>query len=142
MRIVRCDLLHVRLRLKRPFETSATRLHDKDTVLVRATSDDGLIGYGEAPALPVPYYTSECTDTVLLMLERYIVPAVLGHDLHSIETLEQLYAPIRGHHMAKSGLEAAYWHLRAQQEGQALCRMWGGTRPKSRQGSALAPIQR
>ncbi len=137
MRIVRCDLIRLRLRLRRPFETSATRLLDKDTVLVRATSDDGLIGYGEAPALPVPYYTAECTETVLLMLERFILPAVLGQELQGIETLEQLYAPIRGHYMAKSGIEAAYWHLRAQQEGCALWRLWGGTRRRIEAGISI-----
>ena len=137
VRIVRADLIHLRLRLRRPFETSFVRLLDKDTVLVRAYSDDGLIGYGEAPALPVPSYNYECTDTVLLMLERYILPAVLGHDLDSIEALEACYAPIRGHHMAKTGVEAAYWHLRAQQESKPLWQLWGGVRDRVEVGISI-----
>lgn len=137
LRIVRVDLLHLRPRLRRPFETSFVRLDDKDTVLVRAFTDDGLIGYGEAPAMPVPYYNDECTDTVLLMLERYILPSVLGVELPSIEALQACYAPIKGHHMAKTGIEAAYWHLRAQQEARPLWELWGGVRDRIEAGISI-----
>lgn len=137
MRITRVDLIHLRLRLKRPFEMSFARLLDKDTVLLRAYADTGLIGYGEAPALPVPYYNEECTDTVLLMLERFILPAVLGKELSSIGSLEACYAPIRGHHMARTGIEAAYWHLRSQEEGVPLWQLWGGVRPAIEVGISI-----
>ncbi len=137
LRIVRVDLLHLRPRLRRPFETSFARLLDKDTVLVRAYTNEGLIGYGEAPAMPVPYYNDECTDTVLLMLERFILPSMLGVDLPSIEALQACYAPIKGHHMAKTGIEAAYWHLRSQQENQPLWALWGGVRDRIEAGISI-----
>jgi O-succinylbenzoate synthase len=137
LRITRVDLLHLRPRLRRPFETSFVRLEDKDTVLVRAFTDDGLIGYGEAPAMPVPYYNDECTDTVLLMLERFILPSVLGVEIPSIEALQACYAPIKGHHMAKTGIEGAYWHLRAQRENKPLWELWGGVRDRIEAGISI-----
>lgn len=137
MRLIRADLIHLRLRLRLPFETSFARLHHKDTVLVRAYTDHGLIGYGEAPALPVPYYNEECSDTVLLMLERYILPSALGRELESIDALQACYATIRGHHMAKTGVEAAYWHLRAQEAGKPLWQLWGGLRDRVEVGVSI-----
>lgn len=137
MRLIRADVLHLRLRLRRPFETSYSRIDEKDTVLVRVHAADGLVGYGEAPPFRFPDYTYECTDTVMLVLERFILPAVLDRELGSIEDLEVCYAPIRGHSMAKTAVEAAYWHIRAQEENRPLWQLWGGVRDRIEAGISI-----
>jgi o-succinylbenzoate synthase len=137
MRIVRADLLCLRLRLRRPFETSFARIRDRDTVLVRAFSSDGLVGYGEAPALPGPYYTYESTDTVLLMLRSYILPSVLVKEIESIEDLEHCYQHIKGHPAAKTAVESTYWHLKSQAANKPLSQLWGGVRDRVEAGISI-----
>jgi O-succinylbenzoate synthase len=137
MKIVRVDLLHLNLKLKRPFETSFFRLTEKETVLVRAYSADGLIGYGEGCAMPLPYYNEESTSTVWLMLQELLVPGILGKQLHSIDDVEATYAPVRRHSIAKSALEAAFWHIRAQEAGEPLWKLWGGVRDRIETGISI-----
>lgn len=127
MRIVAADLLHLRLRLRRPFETSHGRITEKDTVLVRAYADDGSKGYGEAPAFQGPWYDDEYTHAVLAVLRRFILPSVLGRDLDGVGSLEACYGWIAGHHMAKAAVEAACWDLQAQADRVPLHTLWGGT---------------
>src|ERR1035441_3357052 len=46
----------------------------------------------------------------------YAIPRVLGRDLASAEDVAPLTAHIRGHQMARGGLEAAVWDLAARLE--------------------------
>lgn len=137
LKLVRVDLLLLRLQLKTPFETSQGRFAEKETVIVRAQSDSGLRGYGEAPAFQTPAYTYECSDTVLPILERHILPRVIGVELDSAISLEKCYRGITGHHMAKAGVEGAYWHLLALEKGVPLYRLWGGVRNKVEVGLSI-----
>src|SRR5437868_4570678 len=120
MKISSAEVLHLKLRLKSPFETSKGRLTEKDTVVIRLRSSDGLMAYGEAPVFGFPANSYECIDTALPVLERHILPAVLGRALTTVEDLEGCYRPITGHPMAKSAVEAGYWSLVAQAEGVSV----------------------
>ena len=131
------EIHHLKLRLKKPFETSFARFQDKDTVFVKAFTKEGLVGLGESPALPFPFYNEECTDTTLVILERFILPRFLNKKIDTIEELEQSYRHIIGHNMAKTGLEAAFWHLKSQEEQKPLWQLWGGVRKEIEAGISL-----
>ena len=76
---------------------------------------DGLSGWGEVTAGENPFYNEEWTASVWLILRDYVAPRVLGHDARSAaEDVFAATAHIRGHNMARGGLEAAVWDLEAR----------------------------
>jgi O-succinylbenzoate synthase len=55
-----------------------------------------------------------------------IGPHVLGKSFDTAAEFQELIPKVRGHNMAKAGLECAVWDLEARQAGQPLYRQIGG----------------
>jgi O-succinylbenzoate synthase len=127
VKIERIELRHVRLPYVTPFETSAGRETAKDCILVRAWAD-GLIGWGESPVAAAPFYTEETVETAWPTLVGFLVPRVLGRRFSDPAELAEWLRPVRRHHMAKAGIEAAAWDLVAQARSVSLARALGATR--------------
>src|SRR5205807_7090725 len=126
MKIESITLREIRMRLKAPFETSFGVTQDRRIVLVEVIAD-GVSGWGEVTAVEAPSYNSETTDTAWHIISDFIVPCVIGKDLVSAAQVPQSLGGIRGHHMAKAGVENAFWDVEAQQSGRPLSKLLGGT---------------
>jgi len=125
VKIERIELRLLRLPLVHFFETSFGRSYDRTFILIRLDGD-GLSGYGECVADQNPFYSAETTETAWHILSAFVAPLVLGVEFaHPREVFPALKA-IRGHHMAKAGLEMAAWDLYARQRGEPLWRTLGG----------------
>jgi L-alanine-DL-glutamate epimerase-like enolase superfamily enzyme len=85
-----------------------------------------LSGWGEVTAGENPFYNEEWTESAWLMLRDYAAPRVLGRELAAPADVYPLTAHIRGHNMARGGLEAAVWDLEARMEGVPLWKAIGG----------------
>ena len=127
MRIDAIELRQVEMRYRAPFETSFGREDTKVCLLVRIHAD-GLEGWGEVPAGRAPLYNEETCDTAWSVLERFVIPPLLGHAAPSPQTFAQGVAHIRRHHMAKAGVEAALWDLEARRRHLPLATVLGGER--------------
>src|SRR5581483_3573811 len=57
----------------------------------------------------------------------FIAPLLLGNDVPNAASVPRLLSAIRGHHMAKAGVENAIWDVEAQQRNIPLARLLGGT---------------
>ena len=66
-----------------------------------------------------PGYSYETTGTAWHILNEFAIPALLGIDIDSVEKLQLTMGHIRGHHMAKAGLEMAFWDLVGKEKGQS-----------------------
>jgi o-succinylbenzoate synthase len=119
MKIDRIEVTHLSMPLKHPFETSFGLQTDRECILVTAYAE-GLTGWGECTALSRPAYSYETTRTAWHVLVDYLIPAVLGQGWDEIGQLVALTAWVRGHRMAKAGLQAAAWDLVAQRDGVSL----------------------
>jgi len=108
MRIERIELRHVRLVLVAPFVTSMGVETDEEHIIVRVDAE-GVTGWGECVAEGNPYYSYETTHTAWHILRDFLVPAVLGRDVACVDDAIALTARVRGHMMAKAGLESALW---------------------------------
>ena len=100
------------------FETSFGRTTERDIILVEVSSD-GVSGWGEVTAGENPFYNEEWTESAWLILRDYVAPRVLRPRFASAAEVAPLTAHIRGHHMARGGLEAAVWDLEARLERRA-----------------------
>jgi O-succinylbenzoate synthase len=127
VRVDRVELAVLRLPLVKPFETSFGRLDAREFVLV-TVHDAGARGIGECVADADPFYSSETTATARLVLEKYLVPAVLGQPIAHPRDLGERYRQVRGHRMAKAALEMAIWDLFARQASRPLHELLGAPR--------------
>jgi o-succinylbenzoate synthase len=136
MKISRVNLYHLRMTLQTPFETSFGRIQTRDSVLVEAF-DDGLVGYGECVADRDPGYSYETAGTAWHVLRDFLVPAILDKDLESPAEFQAHTKFVRGHSMAKSGIEMALWDLQGKREGRSLREMLGGVRKQVEVGVSV-----
>ena len=125
MKLDRITITQIRLPLVHFFETSFSRTYSRDIILVEASSD-GLSGWGEVTAGENPFYNEEWTGSAWTILHDYVAPRVLGRTLAGAGDVYALTAHIRGHQMARGGLEAAIWDLEARQKGEPLWKTIGG----------------
>ncbi|MEI6172720.1 MAG: o-succinylbenzoate synthase [Bacteroidota bacterium] len=129
MRIERIELRHVKMILVSPFVTSMGTEYDEEHIIVRVDAD-GVTGWGESVAEGTPFYSYETVPTAWHILQDFLMPAVLGKELNSVDEAIAGYAKVRGHMMAKAGIEAALWDAFAKSRGISLSQMMGGTRKK------------
>lgn len=119
-------LREIRMRLRAPFETSFGVTQDRRILLVEAVVD-GVSGWGEVTTVESPSYNSETTDTAWHIISDFIAPRLIGAKVRSASDLVGLLASIRGHQMAKAGVENAICDAEARLRGMPLGKLLGGT---------------
>jgi O-succinylbenzoate synthase len=107
------------------FETSFSRTYSRDIIIVEVISE-GLSGWGEITAGENPFYNEEWTESAWLIARDYVAPRIIGKDLPSAAAADGLTRHIRGHNMARGGVEAAIWDLQARRNGNPLWKEIGG----------------
>lgn len=125
MKIDSITLNHLRMPLVAPFETSFGREVDRECVLISLQAE-GLTGYGECVATRDPGYNYETTGTALHILKDFVAPLILGQDVKDAIDFQNRVSGIRGHQLAKAGVEMALWDLLGKRSGKSLREMLGG----------------
>ena len=136
IRIEQIELRHISMPLVAPFETSFGVETEREGLIV-ALRGEGLTGWGEVVATREPGYSSETAQTEWHILHEFIVPNVLGKEFADVETLEAIYDNVRGHPMAKAGIQAALYDLLAKAQGVSLQKMLGGSGEKVKVGVSV-----
>ncbi len=120
------ELFEINLPLVHFFETSFGRTYERRIILVRIEDADGAEGWGEITCGEVPGYSEEWTDSAWATAEKILAPMVVGKSVDSAAGIWDLMKRVRGHRMAKSGIETACWDLEAKKLGVPLWRHLGG----------------
>ena len=105
----------------------------RDVVLVRVTSDQGLVGYGEA-------HHGQNPTAMVELIERGLAPLLIDRDPLDSEGIwerinrQQLvtHGMGAGSMMALSGIDMAIWDLKGKLLEQPIYRLLGGARKKIR----------
>lgn len=121
MKIDRIELIHISQPLVSPFVTSFGPQLQRDCLLL-AVYAEGLVGWGECVATNDPGYCYETVGTAWHILGDFLIPALLGRDVQEPEELPPLLSFVRGHPLAKAGLDQAVWDLAAQRDGLSMAR--------------------
>lgn len=108
-------------------ELGIGRTVKRDAVVVKVTTDDGLVGWGEAHHGRAPGAVARLIDTTLRDL-------VVGRDAADVVGVwDAVYRRQLASHgmgaaaaMALSGIDMALWDLRGKAVGWPLCRLIGG----------------
>jgi O-succinylbenzoate synthase len=136
MKIESIFLREVQMALKAPFETSFGVAHHRRILLVEVVAD-GASGWGEVTASETPGYNSETTDTAWHVISDFIAPALIGKNIAAASECGGLLATIRGHEMAKGGVENALWDAESRLKGMPLAKLLGGTLDEIASGVSL-----
>ena len=136
MSIRQVELREIRMRLLHPFETSFGVTQDRRILLVKV-SDGSFEGFGEVTAGEGPFYSHETVDTAWYVLSEFVIPRLMRAPVEGHSDFAPLVNGIRGHNMAKGGLEAAIWDLEARRGSIPLWKLIGGTRQQIECGVSI-----
>jgi len=136
MRVDSITLRKLQMRLKAPFETSFGVTFDRPLLLVELLSD-GITGWSEVTATEGPFFNAESVEIAALVLREFLIPLVLGKSFPTASAVRDTFAPVRGHEMARAGIENALWDVEAQQRGLSLWKLLGGTQQEIPCGVSL-----
>jgi o-succinylbenzoate synthase len=126
MRILSADLHQISLPLVEPFIISGGTMTERRSIIVVLHDEDGHLGYGECPPFELPFYSEETLAGATDMIERVLLPRILGKELESPEALDLvLRAGVRGNRFARAALETAAWDLEANRKGVGLAALLG-----------------
>jgi O-succinylbenzoate synthase len=134
--IERIELRYIQLPLKHHFETSFGRVFGRDTILVTVWAD-GVEGWGESPVEDGPWYSPETVETAWHVQRDCLIPMLLGQRLETAAEAFGRMALVRGHNMAKTGLEEALWDIEARQKGISVAQLLGSTSPRIESGVSV-----
>src|SRR5262245_6513884 len=127
MRLRQITLREIHMALVTPFETSFGSVRERRILLLEAGLD-GISGWGEVVAGETPFYHPETVETAWHILRDFIWPMLQGQEIRSAGEVWGRLERIRGHNMAKAGLEAALWDAEARCRVVPLWKLLGGTR--------------
>lgn len=136
MKIEAVELRVLKMRLLKPFRTSFGVQQDRYPLLLRLEIE-GRSHWGECVAGEGPWYSYETVETAWQMLKGYLLPAVIGRDVQDVAALETLFAPVRGHHMAKAAVEMAFTEALAERARKPLAKFLGGVRDRVESGVSI-----
>ncbi len=101
----------------------------RSTVMVKLTTDTGVVGWGQS--VPIPKWSYETRETVTNTLRNYIIPELLGHNVYDIagahQIMEMNIAPSfsMGQPMAKAGIDTAIHDAVGKLLNEPLATVWG-----------------
>jgi o-succinylbenzoate synthase len=127
MKIEAITLREIHMPLVHFFETSFSRTYSRRILLVTVHCE-GVDGWGESVVGEDPFYSSEWIESAWPTMKHYLIPTLLGKKIESARECPALFAKVRGHQMAKAGLENAIWEAEALQKNLPLWKLLGGAR--------------
>ncbi|WP_431804436.1 o-succinylbenzoate synthase [Halobacillus andaensis] len=138
MNINKITLNEVTIPLRNPFSTHLGELRERSVIIVAVEDKEGMTGYGEIPVFSTPFYTPETLGTAWHILKDIFLPSIQYASITHPSDLVEASSFIKGHQMAKSGIEGALWDLYARQHNRTLAAMIGGTRRIVKAGAVLS----
>jgi muconate cycloisomerase len=132
MKIRSLEASAFRLPHRRSFKWAGLHVELGGFVLVRVTTDEGIIGYGEATPLPdwggdFGRRSGETLSTVISMVNEIFAPALVGSDPTAVTSARQkMDRLVVGNSYAKCAVDIALHDLWGKSVGQPIYRLLGG----------------
>jgi o-succinylbenzoate synthase len=127
-------VLHrVRVPFVEPFRISNGVVADKDAILIELTTDEGIVGWGEASPMSGSFYSADTPDSSWAILKDEIIPALL-----SLGHVDPARIPeLPGDKFARAGIEGALWDAYAHTRQMPLYDLFGIERRPVPSGVAI-----
>ncbi|MEO3938778.1 dipeptide epimerase [Dermatophilaceae bacterium Soc4.6] len=136
--VVSVVCLHLSVALHTPFVTALRRTDSCETLVVRVTDSDGVVGWGEAPQ--VWQVTGESLASAQACVDQMLAPVLVGRDVDDwCEVSATVQRAVARNHGAKAAVDTALHDLVARRAGlplpQLLARTYAAAAP-----AGAAPI--
>ena len=126
MKITEITPIAISLPMTKPLKMAGIVFDHSDNVLVRVTTDNGLVGWGEASASPT--MTGETVESMMAAV-RYLTPHFIGRDpAELVENLALMDFRLYGNASAKTVLEMAFYDLAGKAAQKPLAELLGSVR--------------
>ncbi|MGN1402244.1 MAG: dipeptide epimerase [Bacillus sp. (in: firmicutes)] len=113
--------------LTKPFKTALRTVAKAESIVVKITCDNGVVGYGEAP--PTHVITGESLPGIEAAIHGIFKPLITGSDLLSHEAVFQnLHSSMERNTSAKAAIDIAIYDCLSRHAGLPLYRYLGGFR--------------
>jgi L-Ala-D/L-Glu epimerase len=127
MNIKKISVGETKVPLKQPFKTALRTVNEVHSLVLIIETDNGLKGFGEAPATAV--ITGDLINSMRAALDL-IAPQLIGASLTEFNTLLlKIHRSVVHHNSLKAALEIALFDLRAQSMRVPLYQLLGGGLP-------------
>ena len=130
VKIVEYELRRIYLPLVRPFRTSFGTQSDREVLILKVTTEDGIIGWSECVAMSVPLYSPEYISGCLETIREFLIPALNRAGEFSAETVADHLKPFLGAQMAKAAIETAILDVQLKASGISLATYLGADKTK------------
>ncbi|MDV6377294.1 dipeptide epimerase [Sporosarcina sp. GW1-11] len=125
IRTVETFLVHSPLR--KPFITALRTVHTVQSVVVKITADNDMIGWGEA--VPTHVITGDSLGGIRYAIDHILAPVLIGQDLTRRERIfDRMHRVTIGNTSAKAAVDMALYDLLGQYCGLPVSRLLGGYR--------------
>lgn len=129
MKIVDIKVGKISVPLKTPFKTALRTVNSVEDVVVQVITDEGLVGYGEAP--PTGVITGDTAGAIVSAINDHIKKALIGLDVENIEEImKTLDNCIVKNASAKAAVDIAIYDLYGKIYNAPLYKLLGGYRNK------------
>jgi L-Ala-D/L-Glu epimerase len=106
------------------------KLEALEHVLVRVETDDGHVGYAEAPARPTIY--GETPRSIAAIIAQHLAPKLTGLDINHETKLWNVLHSVANNHTARGALDIALCEARAKSQNSTLFGATKGSQDKIR----------
>ncbi len=127
MRVHHVDLVRVPVSLREPLHTSQGSHTDRVATLVKITTSDGVVGWGENVAPEGVLYVDE-TSIQSIASMRQLCEQLQQRDIDVEEMFADSWWSDTGKYFAKHAFESALWDAHARSLGVSVSSLLGGTR--------------
>jgi o-succinylbenzoate synthase len=126
----------------RPFSDAYSDYPLGQFVLVEIDTDDGMVGFGEAPCTVTVGFYGETLKTVTTAIRDYIGPKLVGEDPLNIRRVTSIMNSVHGSAwIAKTGVDTALYDLAGKALGVPVSTLLGGRqRDRIRAASEIAIV--
>lgn len=121
------ETLLVQIPTIRPHKMAVATMQTQTLVLVKITTEDGYVGWGEATTIGGLGYGDESPESVKVNIDTYFTPLLKTlSGLNVAQTLQAIKKNINGNRFAKCAIQTALLDIQAQRLNQPLSEILGG----------------
>lgn len=127
MKITNIAIEEVNIPLVTPFKTALRTVDSVNDIIVKVFTDEGEVGFGEAP--PTAVITGDTKGSITTAIMDFIRPSIIGMDICNIDgIMKKLHGCILKNTSAKAAVDMAIYDLYAKMLNKPLYQVLGGYR--------------
>lgn len=121
------ETLLVEIPTIRPHKMAVATMQTQTLVLIKITTEDGFVGWGEATTIGGLGYGEESPESVQTNIDTYFAPLLKTlSGLNIAQTMQVIQRNINGNRFAKCAIQTALLDIQSQRLGIPLSELLGG----------------